>query len=67
MTSDLDIWRAANLLIKRHGDDAAVMAVQRADELLAKGDVEGQIVWKRIVNAINEWQRIGPAPDEPKN
>ncbi|HWI25350.1 MAG TPA: hypothetical protein VN668_00145 [Stellaceae bacterium] len=40
-TSDLDIWRAAHLLIKRHGADAAVVAAQRADELLAAGDVEG--------------------------
>jgi hypothetical protein len=42
MTSDLDIWRAANLLIKRHGEDAVIVAAQRADELLAKGDVEGE-------------------------
>jgi len=67
VTSDIDIWRAANLLIKRHGDDASIIAAQRADELLEQGDVEGQIVWKRIVSAIIEWQRIGPAPDEPKN
>ena len=35
MTSDLDIYRAAHLLIKRHGDDAAIEAAMRADELLA--------------------------------
>jgi triphosphoribosyl-dephospho-CoA synthetase len=41
MIDDLDIWRAANLLIKRYGPDAAVMAAQRADELLAVGDADG--------------------------
>jgi hypothetical protein len=38
---DRDIWRAANLLQKRHGADAAIVAGLRADELLAAGDLEG--------------------------
>ena len=47
---DLDIWRGANLLIKRHGGpNAAIVAAQRADELLASEDADGQVVWKRIV------------------
>lgn len=57
VTSDIDIWRSANLLIKQHGADAAIVAAQRADELLAAGDVEGQLVWKRIITAINDLQR----------
>jgi hypothetical protein len=55
--ADLDIWRAANLLVKRHGCDAAIVASQRADECLAAGDVEGQTIWKRIVEAILELLR----------
>jgi hypothetical protein len=31
MISDLDIWRAANLLIRQHGDEAELAAAQRAD------------------------------------
>jgi hypothetical protein len=50
--TDLDIWRAANTLLKWHGDDAAVVAAQRADALLSAGDVEGEIVWKRIGAAV---------------
>jgi hypothetical protein len=42
--ADLDIWRATNFLVKRHGEDAAIVAAQRADVLLATGDVEGEIV-----------------------
>ena len=34
MTSDLDIYRAANLLIKQHGDEASIHAAMRADEIL---------------------------------
>lgn len=37
MTEDIDIWRAAHLLVKRHGADATTVAAQRADELLAQG------------------------------
>jgi hypothetical protein len=64
VTSDLDIWRSANTLIKQHGIDAALMAAQRADELLAKGDLEGQHVFKAIVEAINDIQRTGPKEGE---
>jgi hypothetical protein len=51
MISDLDIYRTANLLIKQHGaDDAKLHAAQRADELLAKGDLDGCRAWRLILN-----------------
>ena len=34
MIPDLDIWRSANLLVKRHGDDAPIEAAMRADAML---------------------------------
>jgi hypothetical protein len=34
MVSDLDIWRAANLLIRKHGPDAELEAAKRADVML---------------------------------
>ncbi len=54
MTSDLDIYRAANELIKQHGDAADIEAAMRADERLAAGDMDGEAVWLRIVKAIAE-------------
>ncbi len=54
MTSDLDIYRAAHLLIKRHGDDAPIEATMRADELMEAGNMEGVAVWKQIVKAVEE-------------
>ena len=54
MTSDLDIYRSAQVLIKRHGEDAPIHAAMRADELLEAVDLEGCAVWKRIVMAIEE-------------
>ena len=54
MIADIDTYRAAHLLIKRHGDDAAIEAAMRADELMETGDMEGEAVWLRIVKAIEE-------------
>lgn len=65
--AQVDVWRAANVLVKQHGDDAAIIAAQQADALLAKGDVEGQRVFKEIVRAINELQRTGPTADERRH
>ena len=67
MIADVDIWRAANLLVKQHGFDAALVAAQRADDLLAQGDVEGERIWKKITQAINELQRTRPNADEQVN
>lgn len=50
--SDLDIWRAAILLIRRHGVDAELEAARLADLKLDRGDVDGQRVWRRIIRAI---------------
>jgi hypothetical protein len=54
---DLDIYRSANLLVKRHGADAPIHAAMRADAMLDKGDLEGYAVWKRILRAVGELQR----------
>ncbi len=52
MVSDLDILRCASLMIRQHGEEAAIFAAQRADALLDKGDHEGKKVWTNIVAAI---------------
>ena len=67
MIADQDIWRAAHLLIKRHGGDAAIAAAQRADDMLERGDLDGQAIWKRILAAIEELQRTQREPGELVN
>ena len=44
MTPDIDIWRAANLVIKHHGEMAEIVAAQRIDRMLERGDPEGRLV-----------------------
>ncbi len=46
MTSDLDIYRTANVLIREPGEDAALEAAQHAGGRLERGDLEGCAVWK---------------------
>ncbi len=57
MTSDLDIYRTASVLIREHGEDAALEAAQRADAMLENGSLDGQRVWKRVLAAVKEIQR----------
>ena len=52
MISDLDIYRAANLVISRHGPDALVEAARMVDRMLELGDPDGRAVWRRIRRAI---------------
>ncbi len=54
MIPDLDIYRSAHIIVKRHGQDAPIHAAMRADAMLEKDDLDGYAVWKRIVRAVEE-------------
>ncbi len=64
MTTGLDIYRTAKLLIDRHGAGASLHAANRADELLDKGDMDGRAVWMRIQDAVLELLKEGPGEGE---
>jgi hypothetical protein len=64
MTSDLDIYRTANVLVKHYGEDAALEAAQSADSMLEKGCLDGQRVRKRVLAAVKEVQRQEPREGE---
>ena len=64
---ELDTWRSAHQLLRQHGENAAIVAAQRADALLAEGATEGFRIWQRIVAAINELSRTKPSSGEPTN
>ncbi len=56
LTSDLDIFRTAKLLVDKHGEEASIEAAMRADERLETGDLDGQAVWLRVLGAVKELQ-----------
>ena len=60
MIPDLDIYRSASLLVKRHGEDAPIHAAMRADAMLDTGDLDGLAVWKRILWVVEELQGMAP-------
>ncbi len=66
MISDLDLWRAAQVIVKRYGDGAATAteAAMRADDFLDQGNLDGQRIWMRIMQAIEELQRERPREGE---
>ncbi len=55
---------AANVMIKRYGDGAATEAAMRADEFLDQGIIDGERLWIRIMQAIEELQRARPRDGE---
>jgi hypothetical protein len=56
-SADLDIWRAADLLIKQYGEDAQSAAALLANARRTKGDSTGERVWLRVLMAVRELKR----------
>ena len=52
MPSDIDIYRAAHLMIHAHGSDAELEAATHAARMLRRGDREELLTWFRIWRTI---------------
>ncbi len=61
MSHDEAALAAARTLIAQYGEDASTIAVMRAAEYAAMGDVAGLAAWDAITAAIEALQD-GPAP-----
>ena len=63
MIPEIDIWRAAQLMLKRYGERALEESTSRADELASAGDHDGVATWRRITAAVIELaNNIPPGP-----
>jgi len=49
---EIDIWRAAQLMLKRYVNKALEESAARADELVAARDDNGAVVRRRITAAV---------------
>jgi hypothetical protein len=58
---EIDIWRAANLMLKRYGDKALEESAIRADELAAASDDKGAAIWRRITTAVEQLANNTPS------
>ena len=63
MIPEIDIWRVANLMLKRYGDEADIESAIRAEELAEVGDWAGEAVWRRMIDAIG--QLVSMTPPRP--
>ena len=60
MIPEIDIWRAAQLMLKRYGDEALKESAARTDELMAAGDGDSAATWRRITDAVAQLANTTP-------
>ncbi len=53
---DIEVFRAANALIKAHGDKALTETLNRAELAEKTGDPESGALWRRIATAVSALQ-----------
>ena len=58
---DRDLYAAAAMLIREHGEEAHSIATNRADELKTAGDEAGYAAFTRIAAAVREIGQLKPA------
>ncbi len=64
MIPDLDIYRAAKVIINQYGKDAQIHSTKRASAMLDKGDLDAYAMWKRILRAVEALQGTVPKSGE---
>ena len=68
MIAELEIYRAANILLKEYGaEEAGLMAARSAIAMIELGDVDALRTWKAILRAVLELRRKRREPDKPVN
>ena len=60
MIAEIDIWRAACLMLRWYSENAKEEGARRANELTAVGDDAGAAVWRRINDAIGQLANMTP-------
>jgi hypothetical protein len=60
---EIDIWRAATLMLKRYGEKTLEESVTRADELFTEQDHDGAAVavWRQIIDAVSQLANTTPS------
>jgi hypothetical protein len=58
MMTEIDIWRAAYLMLWWYGETAQEESARRADEFAADGDPAGEACWRNVIDAIEQLTNI---------
>ena len=59
--TEIDIWRAADLMLWWYGETAKEESARRADEFAADGDPAGEACWRRVIDAIEQLANTTPS------
>jgi Family of unknown function (DUF6961) len=51
---EIEIWRAAILMVNRYADEAEANSFQRAEALAAEGDHAGATIWRQVAVAVEQ-------------
>jgi len=60
MMTEIDIWRAAYLMLWWYGETAQEEGARRAAEFAADGDPAGEACWRRVIDAIEQLANTTP-------
>ena len=52
---EINIWRAATVMLKRYVEKALEESATRAEELASTGNDSGVAVWRRITGAVGQF------------
>jgi hypothetical protein len=50
--SDWELWSAANMVLKQHGERAPMFVAERIGALALEGDMAGVATWRAIAHRI---------------
>ena len=67
MVASLDVYRAANVLLRRHGADARLVAAMRADRFAEQGVWDGYRLWLAVAVIIDELQNDQIPPNSSRH
>lgn len=60
MIPEIDIWRAASLMLRLYGDEALAESAILVAEHAARVDHQGEALWRRITDAIEQLVNTTP-------
>jgi hypothetical protein len=59
--TEIDMWRAAHLMLWWYGETAQEESARRADEFAADGNPIGEACWRRIIDVIGQLANTIPS------
>ena len=56
MTTESEIYKTAQVVLEKYGEEAEIYAAIRGDEFHRLGNMAGEALWRRITKAVKNLQ-----------